>query len=201
MCPLRTRKPSEDCRRLRPAILFLGLLLGAAAVTARAAPPAASKEYQVKAAFLLNFTEFIQWPAAAFANPDEPITVGVLGDDPFGAVLEQTFQDESVQGRKLVVKRSSRIEDLKTCQLLFISQSEKDRQADIIASLEDVSTVTVADMDQFAQHGGIIDFYIDRNKIRFEINTDAAQHKGLRISSQLLRRARIVGAGPGKGGS
>ena len=72
-----------------------------------------SDEYQIKAACLLNFAQFIEWPAAAFPASETPITVGVLGDDPFGPILEQTFQDESVQGRKLVVKRSRQIDDLK----------------------------------------------------------------------------------------
>jgi hypothetical protein len=158
-----------------------------------------SDEYQIKAACLLNFAQFIEWPAASFAAPDAPIVVGVLGDDPFGTALEDTFQDESIQGRKLVVKRSHRVEDLKTCHMLFISNSEKDRLTEILASLGDASIVTVSEMDQFTQRGGIINFYLDHNKVRFEINTDAAQRKGLKISSQLLKRAKIVSSDNGKG--
>jgi hypothetical protein len=159
-----------------------------------------SDEYQIKAACLLNFAQFIEWPAASFAAPDAPIVVGVLGDDPFGTALEDTFQDESIQGRKLVVKRSRHVEDLKACHMLFISKSEKDRLTDILQSLGGASIVTVGEMDEFTQRGGIINFYLDHNKVRFEINTDAAQRKGLKISSQLLKRAKIVSSDSGKGG-
>jgi hypothetical protein len=157
----------------------------------------ASKEYQVKAALLLNFVEFIQWPQSVFPDAQSPITIGVLGDDPFGSALEQTFQDESVEGRKVVIKRSKQLADLKTCHLLFICRSEKDRLGDILESLNDTSVVTVGDMDDFARRGGIINFYIDNNKIRFEIN--AAEPRGIKISSQLLKRARIVNADSRKG--
>ena len=175
------------------ASVCLLLLLAAVGPRQACAQPAASKEYQVKAAFLLNFVQFIQWPAAAFPAPDAPIIVGVLGDDPFGAALEQTFQDELVQGRKLVVKRSRQKEELKTCHLVFVCNSEKDQLAEILASLNDAPIVTVGDIDQFAERGGIIGFFLDGNKIRFAINSNAAQRKGLRISSQLLKRAKIVG--------
>src|SRR2546423_7757232 len=100
------------------------LLLAASAMfepRAAHAQNSPSKEYEVKAACLLNFAQFIEWPQAAFPKSDTPITIGVLGDDPFGAALEQTFQDESVQGRKVVVKRSKQVEDLKSCHMLFIS--------------------------------------------------------------------------------
>jgi hypothetical protein len=169
------------------------LLLAAAPTRQASAQPAASKEYQVKAAFLLNFAQFIQWPATAFTGPNSPIFVGVLGDDPFGLVLEQTFQDELIQGRKLVVKRSRRPDDLKGCHLLFISNSERDQLAEILASLNNAPIVTVGDIEPFAARGGIIGFYLDGNRIRFEINSNAAQRNGLRISSQLLKRAKIVG--------
>lgn len=157
-----------------------------------------SREYAIKAAFLLNFAQFIQWPASAFANDKAPIVVGVLGDDPFGSVLEQTFQGESVNGRRLVVKRSHRLDDLKSANLLFVSQSEKDRVADILGSLKGASVVTISETPGFAQSGGIINFYIDDNKIRFEVNLGAAQRANLQISSQLLERARIVESDAGK---
>jgi hypothetical protein len=153
----------------------------------------ASKEYQVKAAFLLNFAQFIQWPAENFAAPETPIAVGVLGDDPFGSALEQTFHGESINGRQLVVKRSRKIEDLKTCHMIFISSGEKDRIADAIKSLGDASVLTVGETDQFVQRGGIINLYMDNGKVRFEVNAGEAQRKGLKIHSQLLKRAKIVG--------
>jgi len=175
-------------------VLFAGLR-GASAETP------SSKEYQVKAACLLNFFQYIEWPAAAFPQTSTPITIGVLGEDPFGDILERTFQDESVQGRALVVKRSRQVEDLKDCHVLFVSKSEKNQLGEILASLRGASTVSVGDMDEFAQRGGIINFYIDSGKIRFEINPTAAQPRGIKIGAQLLKRARIVGADPRKGNS
>jgi hypothetical protein len=160
---------------------------------------AASREYQIKAACLLNFAQFVEWPAAAFAKPDSPIIIGVLGDDPFGDALESTFHDESIHGRPLVVRRSRELDDLKSCHLLFISKSEKSRLSEILSGSIDTAAVTVGEIDEFAQRGGIINFYIDNAKIRFEVNPDAAQRKGLKIGSQLLKRARIVGSDPRKG--
>jgi hypothetical protein len=163
------------------------------------AQAAASKEYQIKAACLLNFVQFIEWPAASFQDPASPIIIGVLGDDPFGQILDQTFQDESVKGRALVVKRSRQLEELKNCHVLFVCKTEKPRVAEILTSVTDVSVVTVGELDEFARTGGIINFYIDGGKIRFEVNADGAQRKGLKIGSQLLKRARIVGSDPRKG--
>jgi hypothetical protein len=159
---------------------------------AAAAQPSASKEYQVKAALLLNFAQFIQWPAAAFSAPDAPIVVGVLGDDPFGGALEQTFQDESIGSRKLLVKRSRRIDDLKSCQMLFVAASEKDRLPAILKETAGAAILTVGETDQFAQQGGIVNFYLESGRVRFEINLDAAERSGLKISSQLLKRAKVL---------
>jgi hypothetical protein len=196
-------RTTDRDKYLKPGIgvrllLLLALVWPAIGLREAEAQSSPSAEYQVKAALLLNFAEFIEWPAAAFSKPDAPITVGVLGSDPFGVVLDQTFQDESVQGRKIVIKRSQQIEELKSCQLLFISKSEKEHLGEIVGSLSNTSVVTVGETDGFAEHGGIINFYIDNKKVRFEINADAAQHNGLKISSQLLRRAKIVGSEPGK---
>lgn len=157
------------------------------------AQPAPSKEYQVKAACLLNFVQFIQWPASAFPDAKTPISVGVLGDDPFGRVLEQTFEDESIDGRKLLIKRATHVDELKACHLIFISKSEKERLSGILESLNAVSVVTVGEVDEFVQRGGIIKFYLEENKVRFEINVSAAERKALKISSQLLKRAKIAG--------
>jgi hypothetical protein len=200
MRPSSINRSRQTAGRVRPVVSWLLVLLGLSVATVRGDAAAASKEYVVKAACLLNFAQYIQWPESDFAGPDAPIVVGVLGDDPFGTVLEQTFQDESVQGRSLTVKRSRQVDDLKTCHIIFISKSEKERLAETLASLNDVSVVTVGEIDDFALRGGIINFYIDHNKVRFEVNVDAAQRKGLKISSQLLKRARVVGSDSGKGG-
>jgi len=175
-------------------VFFAASTWGGRSANAQGTP---TKEYQVKAAFLLNFVQYIEWPAASFAKADTPITVGVLGADPFGPILEKTFQDEAVQGRKLVVKRSRQIEDLKSCHVIFVSKSESEHVGNILTSLNDSSIVTISELDGFAGSGGIINFYFDDKKLRFEINPTAAQPKGLKISSQLLKRAKIVATDKG----
>jgi len=179
-------------------LLALACLL-AVGLRSAEAQSAQSKEYHVKAACLLNFVQFIEWPAAAFPQPSTPITIGILGEDPFGDILERTFQDESVQGRALVVKRSRQVEDLKTCHVLFVSKSEKPQVGEILASVGGTNIVTVGEIEDFAKRGGIINFYIDSGKIRFEVNPDAAPPKGVKLGAQLLKRARIVGSDPRKG--
>lgn len=167
-------------------------------LTAQNAPP---NEYQIKAAFILNFAQFIQWPAASFGDASQPIVIGILGDDPFGEMLEQTFANEVVGGRALVVKRARQVDDLKSSHLLFVSKSERDRVTTILNSLRDSAVVTIGEVENFAQRGGIINFYMDGRRVRFEINADAAQKKGIRIHSQLLARAKIIGALPGRAGA
>jgi hypothetical protein len=180
--------PSRD-RSIRKLTLLAALCCLIAPLWVLAQPPS---EYQVKAAFLLNFAQFIEWPAGAFSDGSAPIAIGVLGDDPFGDILESTLAGESAQGRPLVVKRSKQVEDLKDCHLLFISSSEKDHVTEILQSVKDSSAVTVSEFEGFGRRGGIINFVLDNKKVRFEINSTAARNKKLKISSQLLKRAKLV---------
>jgi hypothetical protein len=167
------------------------LLLCLPALTASPAA-AQSKEYQIKAAFLLNFTQFVQWPAAAFAGAAAPLCIGVLGDDPFGAALEETVRGESIQDHKLTVRRAQKLEDLADCQLVFVSKSENGRVPEILAKIDSHPVVTVSEVAGFAKQGGTINFYREQNKVRFEINPAAARQSGLKISSQLLALGKIV---------
>jgi hypothetical protein len=171
--------------------LVLFCLLALLPVKARAA--ADSKEYQIKAAFLLNFTKFVEWQPAAFASSTEPFNIGILGDDPFGPILDQTIQGETAKNRKIVILRSKHLDDLKNCHLLFISKSEKSRVTEILSGLEAKPVLKVSEIDAFAMKGGNINFYFDKTKVRFEINPAAAQRCGLKISSELLSVAKIVG--------
>jgi hypothetical protein len=152
-----------------------------------------TREYDLKAAFLFNFAHFIEWPADTFASPNTPIIIGVLGDDPFGPILDKIVEGETVQNRKLVIKRSRQVDDLKDCQVLFISKSEKDRVPQILASLDDASVFTVGEMEGFAQHGGVTNFFLQGKRVRFEINLEAARRRGLKISAQLLDLGSEVG--------
>ncbi len=155
-------------------------------------PPARAQvsEYQLKAAFLANFPEFVTWPGSAFAGPGAPIVIGVLGDDLFGEALDRAVQGKTVGGRKIAIKRSRRIEDMKGCQVVFVSGSERGN----IGGLASAGVLLVGEMEGFVKQGGAIGFTTAGDKVRFEINTGAAQRGGLEISSRLLKLASRVGS-------
>ena len=147
-------------------------------------------EYQVKAAFLYNFAKFIEWPADAFGSNSDPLIIGVIGDDPFGGALNQTISGKSISGRPLVVRHLRWGQDLRACHILYISSSEGRRIPQIIQSVKGGSVLTIGDTDHFNQQGGIINFILEANKVRFEINVRGAEHARLRISSKLLALSR-----------
>ncbi len=171
-------------------ILMLFLCFARIASCTTAQPPG---EYEVKAAFLYKFISFVDWP-----EDDLIITIGVLGDDPFGAVLNRLTADKTVNGKKIVVKRFKKVAELEFCHILFISSSEGEHLGEIMKALEHSGTLTVGDMKKFAQSGGIIEFTMEKNKIRFEINIGSARRAGLKISSKLLKLAKICGEEPEK---
>ena len=149
-------------------------------------------EHQVKIGFLYNFAKFVEWPATVFQNPDTPLIVGVLGSDPFCDTLERSLRGKTVNSRPIIVRRLQRTGPLNTVQILFISPSLGKEVAGILESLRTEPVLTVGDMDHFAAAGGIINFRIVENKVRFEVNVDAAVRTGLRVSSQLLTVATVV---------
>jgi len=152
-----------------------------------------SHEYPLKAVFLLNFAQFTGWPTNAFATPDSPLIIGVLGDDPFGAVLDDAVRDETVNGRKFVVERYRHIEDIKTCHILFISQPETRRLDKIVAALKGKPVLTVSEIANSASRV-CVQFVTENNKIRFRINLDSLEAANLTMSSKLLRLAEIMPA-------
>jgi len=154
-----------------------------------------SKEYQLKAAFLFNFAQFVKWPADSFNSTDAPFSIGILGDDPFGAALEETIRGESIDNHRLTVVRGQSIGDLKDCQMIFVSRSEEGHVGEILSQLNSKPVLTVSEVDSFAREGGVIDFYLSSGKVRFEINPQSAQRCGLKISSQLLSLGKIVKSG------
>jgi hypothetical protein len=154
--------------------------------------PSVPKEYQVKAAFLFHFVQFVEWPPSAFASADAPICIGVLGENPFGNALGEVVRGEKGQNRNLIVQPAQRAEDLRDCHLVFISKSETPRMASILAELDTRPVLTVSEIDGLAQRGAVINLYLAGSKVRFEISPMAARRKGLKISSQLLSLGRIV---------
>ena len=155
-----------------------------------------SHEYPLKAVFLLNFAQFTDWPTNAFGQPDSPLVIGVLGDDPFGALLDDAVRGETVNGRKFVVERYRRVEDMKACHILFISQSEIKRLDKIVENLKGKPILTVSEIDGSAYRGVCVRFITENNKIHLRINTDALQEAQLTMSSKLLRVAELVTTTP-----
>ncbi len=155
-----------------------------------AAPPT---EAQVKAVFLFNFSQFVDWPEEAFATADAPLVIGVLGEDPFGADLDQVVHGESVRGHPLVVRRFTDAAQIDTCHILFISHSEQHQLEQILKHLGERSVLTVGDGEGFERRGVMIRLVTERNRVRMRINLQAAVAAGLTLSSKLLRPAEIVG--------
>jgi hypothetical protein len=149
-----------------------------------------SLEYQVKSAFLLNFTKFVQWPSSAFEEADSPIAICILGDDPFGSTLDKIVAGEVVNGRKITIARIRRAPAAKACQVVFVGRPEKEA-ASLLTSLEP-AVLTVGEGDSFVRDGGMIAFVIENRRVRFSANQAAAENAGLKISSRLLTVARSV---------
>ena len=171
-----------------------GFVLLGFAPPAVAAGSAPSAEYQLKAVFLFNVAQFVEWPAHAFRAANSPLVIGVLGEDPFGAFLDQLVSGEKVGDHPLIVRRFRRAEDITECHILFISRSEAATLRQIIARLKGRSLLTVSDVDTFTRQGGIVRFVTENGKIRLRINVEAAKGCELTISSKVLRPAMIVTA-------
>lgn len=160
------------------------------------AADAPSLEYQVKGACLIKFGMFVEWPTVPNGLPDKsPFIIGILGDDPFGKSFDESVAKEKVNGRQVVVRRAKSAAELQGCQIVFIASSETDR---LSAALETISTnrvLTVSDVPRFAGSGGMVGFFKEGGKVRFEINTAIAERSGLKVSSKLLQVGRVVTAG------
>ncbi len=186
-------------RRLGILIAILGMTLnGTPTATAQTGDAPDSSEYLIKAGFIYNFAKFVEWPSAAFAQPDSPIVIGVLGTDPFGSVLDRLVQDKKIGPRGFVVRRYKwgkdlkDLKDLRDCKILFVSASEKAHADEIIQLVKWLPILTVGETPGFAERGGVIRFTVEDNRVRFEVNVDAAHQADLNISSRLLTLAKII---------
>ena len=153
-------------------------------------------EYQVKAAFLEKFGKFVEWPDTAFAGAGSPLVIGVFGENPFRDDLENLAAKDTINGHAIVVRQIKSPADLKGCHVVFISALVKAREPEALAAVNGLGILTVGETDNFIQAGGMINFVIDNNRIRFEINDAAARRAGLKISSKLLALARPAAAKP-----
>jgi hypothetical protein len=197
------RTPRFGVRKLgrtgRRWLCGAALLIVVAGVPSMRAEFATLREYQVKALFLFNFAQFVDWPVSAFASDETPLRIGVLGADPFGTVLDAVVEGETIRQRPIVIRRSMQLLALRDCHVIFVSASERARVPAIIAATAGWPVLTVGDMPDFARRGGNVAFVFEGPKIRFEINRASARRNGLRLGSQLLSLARIVGP-PVEGG-
>jgi hypothetical protein len=142
-------------------------------------------EYQVKAAFLFNFLKFVEWPAAA---NDSPLVIGILGHDPFGEVLDDTVSGKIVNGRNVEVRRFARSADVKDCNILFVGRSDFEHMGTPVQP----GLLTVGEAPGFLKSGGVINFYLESNRVHFEIRSDVARLSGLHVSAQLLKLGRAL---------
>jgi YfiR/HmsC-like len=177
-------------RRRNLSIAWLVALLSIAASGLARAAEEAPLEYQVKAAFLLNFTKFVGWPATAFAAEHSSLAICILGEDPFGNALNEMVKGESVNGHELVIQRIQRPPESKSCQVLFVARADREA-AKILAELGP-GILTVGEGEKFLQDGGIVAFVVENRRVRFDIDQRAAAKAMLTISSRLLNVARTV---------
>jgi hypothetical protein len=184
-------------RRVRAAIAILPILLAALALNAQ--NTAGSAEYLIKAGFIYNFANLVQWPSSSFAQADSPIVIVILGEDHFGTTLDRALDGKKVNARSFVIKRAKSISELqrtlgpqKDCQILYVSSSEMPHLSDAIQMLKGVPVLTIGETPGFARNGGIINLILEDNKVRFEVNVAAAKDADLNISSRLLALARII---------
>ncbi len=196
VCRRRTKKCGAKGRGVIVAPVLVALLLCAAGTYSQSVD--SDKVVKVKAAYILNFAKFIKWPLEENKEADEPLVIGVLGHDPFGSVLDRTLADRSVEGRTFSVRRfdvddeGPTVDELKSCDMLFISSSEETRVERWLEILKGSDVVTVSDIPQFASRGGMLGFVLAERRIVFEANLQEIDKAKVEVSSKLLRLARIV---------
>jgi hypothetical protein len=194
-CARRERfRPFSKCRERSRAAFFvfgLGLMLFSSGLNTTRGEPV-SHEYPLKAVFLFNFAQFTDWPTNAFDAPDAPLVIGILGNDPFGTLLDDVVRDEIVKGRKFIVERYHDVEGIKACHILFISQSEAQHLDKIVTALKGKSILTVSDISNAAYRGVCVRFITENNRIHLRVNMNALEEANLTMSSKLLRLSEII---------
>ena len=155
------------------------------------------EEYQLKAVFLYRLSLFITWPKEAFKDSDQPFVIGILGEDPFGPLIDKVVINESVNKRPIQVRRFVRIDDVlnEPCQILFISKTQRNQWSGIIHKLDKHAMLTVSDMARFSQMGGMVNIWTQNSRIKIDINSDETRKAGLIVSSKLLKVANQVKTG------
>jgi hypothetical protein len=156
-------------------------------------------DFQVKAAYLYNFGRFVEWPPKVTSAKTGSFTICVLGEDPFGRALDDILAREKIGNQSVAARRISNPRESLDCHILFISSSEANRLNKIIDALDKSAVLTVSDLPEFSQHHGMIQFVLEGNRVRFEVNLSATQKAGLTLSSELLKVATAVRRDPQPG--
>jgi hypothetical protein len=177
--------------RLRLPKNLLCSVVALSCLTASGEPPTAGP-YQIEAVYLYDFSKFVAWPKGTANTTNQPFSICVLGEDPFGAVLDTTLSGENIQGNSLVAKRISEPEDATGCKIVFVSSSEENKLKDILAAFDGANILTVSDIHNFSRRGGMIQFVLQGGKVRFEVNVTNAANAGLTLSADLLQVALAV---------
>ena len=186
-------------RRLRHSVLVCSLTVAACLSCAFSVrPQSRSDEYKVKASYLYNFGKFVHWPPATTKDPN--FVICIIGSDPFGRMLDAAVAGEKINDRSLMARRIAAPQEASACHILFISASEAGRLADILNVLDRASVLTVSDIPGFTANGGMIQFVLQENKVRFEVNMTAAEAARLTFSSQLLKVATNIRREPRSAG-
>jgi hypothetical protein len=178
--------------RFRPWFIAAAVAWVLVAVPCLRAQSSKPTDYDVKAAYLFNFGHFIEWPANVASAQNDSFTVCVLGQDPFGPVLDATLAGEKIAGKRVAAMRISTPQESGNCQILFLSSAGKPQLDTIIKALNKRAVLTVSDMPEFSQRGGMIQFVLEGKRVRFEVNIAAVQQSGLTLSSELLKVATTV---------
>jgi len=185
-------------RRRMVLCILAAFLIMLWSVPAQAGPNDKPSEYDVEAAYLFNFSKFITWPADSGTQGGGSLSICVLGDDPFGPALDKIVTGEEVAGKSVVDKRITRSEEASSCSILYISASEASRLSRILLAVKDAPVLTVSDLPDFLDRGGMIQFVLRDNRVRFAVNLAPTQHDGLALSSELLKVAVSVRRAEGR---
>jgi hypothetical protein len=176
--------------------MFLTLLLGGAQASHG---QSTEEEYRVKAAFIFHFAQLIDWPADTQMDADHSLFLCTLGADPFQGTLEGTVGGKAIGNRVIRIRHLGDAEGMRTCQILFLSRAQSKRISALVADLHNAPVLTVGESDGFLDAGGMIRFLLEQDRVRFEINLNAAESARLKIGSRLLVLAeRVVGESHGK---
>lgn len=148
-------------------------------------------EYQVKAAFLFNFTRFVNWPESPFKSGTDPFVIGIIGNDPFGPYIEELVDGESFGDHPIIIERYTDVKEIGNCQILYVNSNDAKMVKEVLAACAHKNILTVSDASRFASLGGVIGFYKEQNKIKVQINVKAAKAAEVEISSKLLKISKI----------